>query len=219
MAIRPVFIPVRAGTQLFEVRNFEFMWHPGFAESQKRKNIGGLHNAAAKAGLPKILEISTKSEDELGRRLSAFSLKYHLGKKEIPMESLYQGSKVFTHGGPYVDIYDKSPIEAKRDPRIRSSGTIIKFQIGNTVYSSSPTNAFYDWVYIRCLYKHEEFLRRTLLDVDGFSDIEFNPERSINSQARALAVLLSLSAKGRLQETAEDFELFRSEISGTFSTL
>ncbi|MER9445864.1 hypothetical protein NKI79_32085 [Mesorhizobium sp. M0340] len=219
MATRPVFIPVRNGAQLFEVRNFEFLWHPGFAESQKRKNVRGLHLAASNAGLGRVLEISTKSEEELGRRLSAFSLKYRLGDKDIPMESLYQGSKVFTKGGPYIDIYDKTPIEAKRDQRIRTSGNIVWFQIEGTVYSSSPTNAFYDWVYIRCLYRHEDFLTRNLSSMDGFSDIEFNPERSINSQARALAILMSLSACGRLKESAEDYELFRSKISRTFSTL
>lgn len=219
MATRPVFVPVKDGTQLFEVRNFEFPWHPGFAESQKRKNIKGLHEAAAKAGLRRVLEISTKSDEEIGRRLSAFSLQYHLGDKDIPMESLYQGSKVFTNGGPYFDIYEKAPIEAKRDERIRTSGNIVYFQISETIYPSSPTNAFYDWIYIRCLYKHEEFLVRNLSLIDGFSDIEFNPDRSINCQARALAILLSLSAKNRLQRSAEDFELFRSEISQTFSTL
>lgn len=219
MATRPIFIPTTNGTQLFETRNFEFLWHPGFAESQKRKNIHALHGAAANAGLRRVLEISTKSEEEVGRRLSAFSLKYQLGEKIIPMESLYQGSKVFTGGGPYDDIYFKTPIEAKRDPRLRTSGSIVRFKIEGEEYPSSPSNAFYDWIYIRCLYQHEEFLLRNLSSVDGFSDIEFNPDRSINCQARALAVLMSLATRNRLKEAAGDFELFRSEIVHTFSTL
>lgn len=34
---------------------------------------------------------------------------------------------------------------------------------------------------------------------DGFTDIEFNPEKSINCQARAAALFVSLSRRGLLE--------------------
>ena len=42
----------------------------------------------------------------------------------------------------------------------------------------------------------------------GFSDIEFNPQRSINCQARSVALFLSLRKRGQLDEamgSAADF--------------
>ncbi|TPN69027.1 hypothetical protein FJ986_06695 [Mesorhizobium sp. B1-1-1] len=219
MATRPIFLPTNSGDQLFDTQTFSFSWNPGFAESQKRKNIHELHRAAGNAGLGKVLEISTKSEDEIGRRLSAFNLKYRLEEKTIPLECIYQGSKVFADAGPFDDLFNLTARECKADPRLRSSGEIVYFLLEGDRYDSKPANAFYDWIYIRCLNQHEDFLRRRLSEYEGFSDIEFNPERSINCQARALAVLISLSARGKLQLAAGNFQYFREVMAKTFSSL
>ena len=48
----------------------------------------------------------------------------------------------------------------------------------------------------------------------GFSDIEFNPQRSINCQARSVALFLSLTKRGQLDEamgSAGDFIRILSE--------
>ena len=95
MASRPVFLPVFEGRNLVLERAFEFPWASGFSEVQKKKNIVALHNAAHRHGVENILEISSKSADELGRRLSAFSLKVPIEVGKRPLESVYQGSKVF----------------------------------------------------------------------------------------------------------------------------
>lgn len=55
-----------------------------------------------------------------------------------------------------------------------------------------PKTAFYDWLYINALYEHREWLRSHILKYAGFTDIEFNPERSINCQARSCALLVTL---------------------------
>ena len=59
------------------------------------------------------LEVSTKSNEKLGQRLSAFNLKIDTKIGEITIESAFQGSKVFEHGGPYTDIYKKDSRDAK----------------------------------------------------------------------------------------------------------
>ena len=125
MAERPVFIPLVDKTELVQEISFSFTWHPGFAVSQKKKNIKALHEAAAQDGLSPLLEISTKSEDELGRRLSAFNLKIQVAEdRVIPLECAFQGGKVFRDGGPYLDLYDVSPKAAKKDERLRTSGPL-----------------------------------------------------------------------------------------------
>jgi len=109
LAARPVFVPQEKGELLVSEVPIEFKWNPGMADSQKKKNIAALHAAAKSRNLERLLEISSKSDDEVGRRLSAFSLKYKVGNREIFLECAYQGSKVFRHGGPYTDIFTPLP--------------------------------------------------------------------------------------------------------------
>ena len=73
MATRPIFIPKDNSVGVVE-KLVEFKWHPGMAASQKKKSIIELHKAANSMGMKNILEISSKSEVDLGIRLSAFNL-------------------------------------------------------------------------------------------------------------------------------------------------
>jgi hypothetical protein len=191
MAKRPIFVPLVKAEHLADEVQIEFPWNPGFAPVQKRKNVAALHAAAKEQGLFPLLEISTKSEQTLGQRLSAFSLKIETALGEISIESAYQGSKVFEHGGPYTDIYGKASREAKIDPRIRESGALVAFNYFGQEWPLVPKTAFYDWLYLTALKPHQEFLKRLFL-YKGFTDIEFNPERSISCQARTCAILVSL---------------------------
>lgn len=203
MAERPIFFPMSEGSRFVLERKFQFVWHSGFASIQKKKNINALHKAGLAAGFPHLLEVSTKSDIKLGVRLSAFNLKVRRENgAEIPLECAFQGSKVFEKGGPYVELYNFDPREAKRDDRLRSSGKLISFQLDSILFPSEPKTAFYDWIYIRALAHHEKYLRENLLNYDGFTDIEFNPEKSINCQARSCALLVSLLRKGILAEVA-----------------
>ena len=53
----------------------DFEYYSGFAISQKQKSIRSLHDSYLKANpTAKLLEISSKSEFELGTQLSAFNL-------------------------------------------------------------------------------------------------------------------------------------------------
>jgi hypothetical protein len=147
-----------------------------------------------------MLEISSKSEDKLGQHLSAFHLKVHEDRLgEIRLEAAFQGSKVFEHGGPYTDLYPAEGREAKRDSRLQNSGQLTAFRFNNYSFPLEPKTTFYDWLYVSAIYPHREWLER-LYKYDAFSDIEFNPAKSINCQARSCALFVALMKEGLLQE-------------------
>ncbi|MBQ3104096.1 MAG: hypothetical protein IJC58_07405 [Oscillospiraceae bacterium] len=210
MATRPVFLPAKRGSYV-DTYMTEFVWNKGLAASQKRKNVAALHEAFARR-FPqrRILEISSKSTEAAGVALSAFNLKKYVPSlgRSIPLECVYHGGKVFTAGGPYTDLYTASPKEAKRDPRLRASGALKSFYFEGQTIPAVPSTAFYNWLYINALMENPE-LAETLLEYDGFTDIEFNPDKSINCQARSAALFLNLSRKGTL-ERCRDFEEFRA---------
>lgn len=191
MANRPVFTAMGDHAHLVKEVPVEFSWNPGFAPVQKKKNISAMHEAARRKGLSPLLEVSTKSEEKLGQRLSAFNLKIETEIGEIGIESAYQGSKVFKVGGPYTDIYEMDSRSAKRDERLKNSGDLTGFNFFGQKWPLIPKTAFYDWLYLSALLPHKDYLRR-LFDYAGFTDIEFNPEKSINCQARTCALLVSL---------------------------
>lgn len=207
MAHRPVFLPDFEGPSLVQERVFDFQWASGFAEVQKKKNISALHEAAKRRGITKILEISSKSAEKIGKRLSAFSLQIDIGEQKFPLESVYQGSKSFERGGPFTEIFHMIPRDAKRFIRKLSYGNLIGFVLEGKHYPLSPKNAFYDWLYIRSLAGHADWISKNV-DYNAFTDIEFNPAKQVNCQARAFAEYLSLLRKAKLNEAAEDFDTF-----------
>lgn len=209
MARRPIFIPNYDDTFLVQERYFDFAWSSGFAASQKKKNVVALHVAAKRNGIERILEISSKSDEKVGRRLSAFSLKIEIEEAEYPLESVYQGSKVFDTCGPSPNIFDYEPREAKRYIRELNCGRLIGFELEGHRYPLSPKNAFYDWLYIRALAKHVDWINENV-SYDAYTDIEFNPEKQVNCQARAFAEYKSLAKRTELEAAVEDFEYFAS---------
>lgn len=178
------------------------------APSQKKKNVLELHAAAAERGYVPLLEVSTKSEEKLGQRLSAFNLKVELDEGGvISLECAFQGSKVFENGGPFTDIFGADSREAKRDERLSHSGKLIGFRFEGQDFPLVPKTAFYDWLYIRALYPHRDFLQR-LQRYAGFTDIEFNPDKSINCQARSCATYVALDRLDLLAECTRSSEHF-----------
>ena len=124
MAKRPIFIANKDATKNvnYLTKEVDFKWFPGYALVQKRKSIDSLHQNAESENIDKILEVSSKSENALGVWLSAFNLKVHANKiGKIPLECAYQGAKVFEFGGPYIDLFERSPFKIKKDARLRDS--------------------------------------------------------------------------------------------------
>ncbi len=201
MANRPIFTPDFSGFPYVETVDIEFKWYSGFAQSQMQKTILSLHEAAEKQGIAPVLEISRKSASRLGVSLSAFILTLETPRgQKMSVECAYQGSKVFENGGPYHDLYSVSSRSAKTDDRLRNSGELIAFNFCGEDFPIEPKTAFYDWLYITALCQKKKDLMQQLESFLGFSDIVFNPNRSLNCQARAAALFVSLSKNGLIDE-------------------
>lgn len=211
MAKRICFISKPHEHRIFDELVVEFEYFNGFAISQKQKSINSMHESILRNSPSlKILEVSTKSTNPLGVALSAFNLKFvdEVSGKEYPLENIFQSSKVFACGGPYRDLLNVHPKDAKRDERLRSSGSLIGFNYNETTWGKNPKTMFYDWIYIKSLYRNES-LARKILDFDAFTDIEFNQEKSINCQARSAAIFVSLAKLGELDTVLNSKEEFK----------
>ena len=210
MATRPVFEPILTAPYYTET-NIDFAWSHGQYIGQKRKNITALHNGfLAENPCKRILEISSKSESSEGVALSAMNLTFTTKDHMVLyVENAYQGSKVFEHGGPYTDMYDMSPMRAKQDERLHSSGHVVSFSFEGKTYSIEHYDAFYNWIYIRALSEHYELALKAL-DYDAYTDIAYTPSKGTSCQARAMAIFASLIKIGRLDvvRSYEDFTEF-----------
>ena len=217
MANRPVYVPQRTGNLVVSVREIEFQWYPGMSKTQKQKSITSLHDAAEKKGISPVLEISSKSKEQIGVNLSAFNLKIttKVHKKTFSVECAFQGSKVFQRGGPYVDLLEKTAREAKKDIRLKESGNLIKFVFFNREFPLKPRTLFYDWLYINALNQNES-LADEILKYSGFTDIEFNPKKSINCQAYSAALFVSLSYSSLLKDALESPDAFAEVLSDVY---
>lgn len=217
MASRPIFISSSTGPTLVDTRYIDFKWFPGLSASQKQKSVESLHLAAEDQipSLTEVLEVSSKSKLALGIALSAFNLTITTLKNNLTfsVECAFQGSKVFEEGGPYRDIFGMTSREAKKDERLRSSGRLTGFQFFGTEWPLEPKTAFYDWLYINALKKHPEVASQ-LSSYSAFTDIEFNPERSINCQAYSVALYIALEKRGLLDKAVSSKEAFLEIITG-----
>lgn len=210
MAERPIFLPVKEGELLVKTVMVEFHWFAGMAVSQKQKSIASLHESAIGKGLcSKPLEISSKSPNSIGVALSAFNLGAATQKSQraFTVETAFQSSKVFENGGPYRDLLHATSLEAKKDPRIRESGRLLRFDFFGATWELEPKTAFYDWLYINALCKNSDLIEDVIL-FDAFTDIEFNPNRSINCQAYSVALFKALEARNLLTKAMASKDAF-----------
>ena len=210
MAYRPVYLAKDVQPYVERVY-IEFQFYKGFSLKQKHLSINSLHDAF-KIDYPeqKILEVSSKSENPLGLKISAFNLNFfHKGSgKTFSVESAFQGSKVFENGGPYVDLLEKSSHDAKKDARIQNSGSLIGFIFFDEDFQLEPETYFYDWLYINALNLNPD-LAEEILQYDAFTDIEFNPRKSLNCQAAAAAIFVGLSRANLLNSALLNKDNFR----------
>lgn len=211
MANRPFFTAkFDDGFYLEDTIDFEF--YNGFSITQKQKSIESMHREIIKKHPEnKVLEVSRKSQDVIGIKLSAFNLVIYNNEfqRSIPVECAFQSSKVFENNEQYKDLLLVTPIEAKRDARLKNSGNIKLFSYDGICFPNVPRTFFYDWLYISAL-KQNEILLEDLAKYDTFTDIEFNPKKSLNCQARACALAVSLYKQDLLEKYLSNLELFKA---------
>ena len=211
MAIRPVFI-TKNRSPFYEEINTEFVFYSGFAESQQRKSVASLHDAYLSIHPQyKLLEVSTRSDVPLGQSLSAFNLKYCLSDIWYSVENIFQSSKVFEFGGPYKDLLFVPSYAAKKDARLHESGALVGFNFQDLDFPLYPKTFFYDWIYISALFQNSN-LSKQLMIYNAFTDIAFNPKKSINCQARSAAVYVSLALTGKLDQALSSPATFRDVV-------
>ena len=205
MAKRPVFHVINDKVVISEV---EFKWFAGFASIQKQRSITSLHETAKlELNFESILEISSKSMEPEGAALSAFNLKLIHGDKQFTVETAFQGSKVFDNGNCYQDIYDGTSLQAKKDLRLKESGNIVSFRFMQEEWPSTPKRMFYNWLYLNAVHQNQNLAKR-IIDAAAFTDIEFNPKKSLNCQAYSAALYQSLHLQERLKEALSSKENF-----------
>ena len=214
MAKRPIFLPDTSG-RLVEERTLEFEWFPGFAVAQKQRSIEALHQSASPyLDRGRLLEVSTKSPERLGVQLSAFNLEVENTGSGQPvlLEAAFQGSKVFENQGPFTHLYGvRSGREVKQFMSELPEDQLVGFRYEGHEWTLSPKTAFYDWLYLKAtlaVSTNDDLLDEHLLGFDAFSDIEFNPDKSFNCQARSCALYVSLLKTGLLRDALADPESF-----------
>ena len=208
MARRPVFVPDSDKPYVSEVSlNFEYF--PGSSIQQKQRSIASLHASyVARFPSSRVLEVSSKSERDIGVQLSAFNLMIeHPGRGNYSVECAFQASKVFLHGGPFVDLFNASSRAAKTDRRLRESGELVAFRYCEHEFPLEPKTYFYDWLYASALCRDDKLVERVMM-FDAFTDIEHNPERSINCQARSVAKVVGLARAGLLEDAMQSPRAF-----------
>lgn len=216
MAKKMIFISTSDSS--YSEKLIEYVFVPGFAPSQRQKNVVNLEESIKKT-FPNsnVLEVSTKSNNPLGVSLSAFNLKLD----GFSLESVFQSSKCFVDGSHYEFLMSEKPSFAKKYIKENSRGGLKKFSYKGEDYPLNPPSFFYDYIYAKALYQNKE-LSNQLVNYDVFTDIEFNHDKSINCQARSCAIYAYLLRNNLVEKAIEDPEVFKKvyetkEVEGQLS--
>ena len=186
MAVRPIFISTGDVLEPFVKEDISFTWVKGMSYSQKCKRRDSLASEIAKLyDIKRWLEISTKSDKEIGVKLSAKNLVLTTST----VENIYQSSKVL------------------------EDGKITSFKYNDCIFENEPTGMFYDYIYIYAILQNKDLINE-LVQYNIFSDIEFNPKKSINTQARAAAIFKTLYDEHGLSiiKNQDDFKRYYKSI-------
>lgn len=199
MAIRPVFVPFQY-TPFFRTVMITFEWHGGFAKIQSQKNIKAIHDGFNRIypDVP-VLEISSRGWQKGSKELSAFHMTKFVPElnRSVPVECIYQAGKVFLGGGPFLDLLEAKPKDAKQDARKKNAGYLVGYEFDGTCFPLIPASLFYNYLWINGLLEHPE-LAEIVLQYGAFTDIIFSSS-SINCQAAAAAAFVALHKLGLLE--------------------
>lgn len=190
MANRPIYISTGDINNPFTEDSISFEWKAGYSYVNKCKRRDNLKKEIAKKyDIDKWLEVSSISDKDIGRRLSALNLMLTLTNgNKYSVESIYQSSKV------YKDNH------------------IIGFKFNNTVFENNPYGMYYDYIYMVALYQNKDY-HEIIKDYYLFTDLFFNPNKSLNTQARAIAIFKTLHDNNclKLLESVKGFKEYYKE--------
>ncbi|SUD90798.1 DarT1-associated NADAR antitoxin family protein [Psychrobacter phenylpyruvicus] len=220
MESKPVFMPRVGSDNLVKTDMVRIERHVGFATRQKKKTLNDLHRVIKKKyGFKNVLELSTKSGNKLSFPLSPYSLQItNDNGQKSSVENAFQASKVFENGGPYLDLLTEKPRQARKDDSLISSGELTGYDYFGMEWGVEPLTTFYDWLYINALKQHPE-LHEEVVQYQAFTDISFNPKKSIHCAAYSLAMFVALYKRellDKVEDPGEFYDLVTSfELSNT----
>ncbi len=188
-ATRPIFIPEPSSPELVKEINLQFEWFMGMARAQKQRSLDAFHTEAEVAGYSHVLEISTYSLQPLGVQLSAFNLFFNSGSSLGTVEELYQKSKVLSRD---EDRFSETADKMKGEKPI-------SFLFENYSWPLNPQTCFYDWLYVNALHQNQK-LAKQIFEFDAFTDIAYNPKKSLGTQARSAALYVALTKLNKIKE-------------------
>ncbi|MEW6281612.1 MAG: hypothetical protein AB1758_23580 [Candidatus Eremiobacterota bacterium] len=87
---------------------------------------------------------------------------------------------------------------------------MVGFRFFDQDVPTRPLTAFYDWLYVRALRQNPDESEQ-LRGYRGFTDIAFNPARSLNCQARSAALYVALGGS----VPVETWQAFFERVRGT----
>ena len=210
VAFRPVFIST-FDDELVNIDSIEFEWMKGRDPLTKKNNSKSLIKSFYKKYNYKPLEVSTKSDNALGMLLSAFNLTLKTPVGHIPVECAYQGSKKYMEIGKREEFYKTNPVNIKKIIKKENIDkySIQSFDFFGDIWNIEPKEAFYSWLYLKGLGDNKS-IEKELIKFKAFIDIEFNPKKSINCQARACAMYVSLKKMNIFEHALKNKKSFLS---------
>lgn len=142
----------------------------------------------------RVIEVSTASSVPLGVKLSALNLTFDSEWGRHSVERVFQASKIFELGGPFLEILRPSG-SPKSHPKLRTSGRLIGFVGPDGLhFGADGTSIFYDRLYVSALIQNSGLLDE-ILNFDIFTDLRFTKRvkgfvsnQPINTQARSCAI-------------------------------
>ena len=205
MAQKQVFLATSNGVEDVIV-DYEF--HSGFALSQVRKNINSIHDSIVGLKNCNPLEVSSKGTQKVSAKYSAFNLKVD----GYPLEVVFQGAKVFEDENEFGPFFDEiSKLSSKESKAFISKFSaengyhLKKFSYQGKDWPLYPKTLFYDWMYYRAFTQNGSI--EDIEEYDAFTDVCFNFHKSLNCQARSLALIKVLleNSKYSTNICEEDF--------------
>ena len=168
------------------------------------------HAASGPPANLRVLEISSRSDQPLGRRLSAMFLKDpETGK---PVESVYQAAKCYgAEGGPAGHVLDNG-FDAKRFDRERSRGARLRgFQHGEMFWPASTGTQFYDRLWMQSA-RAADVGR---VDYDAFTDVFHRRGQTFACQARSMAMMQGM-IRAKVIDRIDDPMAFSETMDAAF---
>ena len=218
MAIRAIYSPLPEYPYV-EEEHVEIAWSYDKSIEAERQRVRDVKKEGSMLNITPMLEVSGGSDSVIGRSMSAFTVKILHGGIVTNVESIYQGSKVFENSGPHHSLYKLKGNQAKYQSKslFSKAGRFTHYDFGGKIIPANPPTAFYDWIYMRGLI-YTGIGIANIEEYRGFSDIYFNPEKQINSQAHAAALYVALFSLTDIPirvcyDALKDHELFFSIVS------